>query len=309
MIGEIGKIFLIKPQSLSAEEISFYRDLSFQNFIFFKEHFLNDFKDYLAQLKGHLKSLRFLAVDQEGGRVCRIEGDFEAPYEIAKEATRRGRRVVEGWAEKIAKTVSEFGFNLNLAPVVDLGDETAESYLQMRTFSKEPEVVSELARIFIKIHKKWGIFTALKHFPGLGGVEIDPHRELPQKKSPLEEDLYPFRALSDETDFIMTTHIVIQNWDSKPVTFSEFAINFLRKNINFRRAIITDDLNMGALKDYELPERIIYALASGHNLLIYCGDLAELIDSFDLLKREIESSRVLRNKLRDSLTILENIEH
>ena len=42
-------------------------------------------------------------------------------------------------------------------------------------------------------------------------------------------------------------------------------------NLNYKGFILTDDLNMGALEKWELQERIILGLASGHNLLIYCG--------------------------------------
>lgn len=305
MFHKIGKVFLIKPKALKEEELSFYRELSFENFLFFREHFSDDFREYLARLSGALKSLRLLAVDQEGGRVCRIEGDFEAPFEISEMAKSLGEIVAVNWSEKIAKTLRSLGLNLNLAPVVDLGDEREEPYLRLRTFSSDPKVVTKLAKIFITTHKKWNIFTTLKHFPGLGRVRIDPHLELPEKEIPSEEDLYPFKTLCALTDFIMTTHIVIKSWDAKPVTFSEIAIKYLRKALEFRGAIMTDDLNMGALRAYELPERIIYALVSGHNLLIYCGDLEDLIEALELIKPELQKSSVLKERLSESLTILE----
>ncbi len=305
MFTKIGKVFLVKPQVLSPEELSFFRDLCFENFIFFREHFSESFKDYLSKLSRYLKFLKLLAVDQEGGRVCRIEGDFDSPHEIAIEVRKKGPKIAYSWAEKIAKTLGDYSLNLNLAPVVDLGDEETESFIKYRTFSKDPKVVAELAKVFIEIHKKWNIYTTLKHFPGLRDVKVDPHQDLPYKNRVSNEDLYPFEVLSDQADFIMTTHLVITEWDKKPVTLSEVAINFLRKKLNFRKAIVTDDLSMGALKSFELPERIVYALASGHNLLIYCGQIEELVKALELLKPEIEKSQILREKLGESLTILE----
>jgi len=89
MFKKIGKLFLIKPENIK-ENITLYKELSFVNFLFFKEHFEEDFNYFLSNLREKLE-LKFLAVDQEGGRVCRIEGDYDSPLEIAKEIYKRRR--------------------------------------------------------------------------------------------------------------------------------------------------------------------------------------------------------------------------
>ncbi|MGC9141270.1 MAG: glycoside hydrolase family 3 N-terminal domain-containing protein [Caldimicrobium sp.] len=306
MFKDLGKLFVVKPGSLSEEEKEFYRDLSFENFIFFRDHFENDFEEYLSCLKKALKSIKFLAVDQEGGRVCRIKGDFEKPLEMAKKAELEGIKIFIEWAGKIAETVKQHKLNLNLSPVIDRGDDEAPSFLNGRTFGKDPQVITNLGKLFIEEHKKRGIKTCLKHFPGLYGVKMDPHEELPLKEKLFEEDLYPFKALSSEAEFIMTTHLLLPEIDqTKPITFSEKAINFLRKVIEFKGAILTDDLAMGALKSYPLIERIILSLVSGHNLLIYCGSMTELMEALLEGKKELEKSSTLREKVKESLTILE----
>ncbi|MCD6489128.1 MAG: glycoside hydrolase family 3 protein [Thermodesulfobacterium sp.] len=308
MFKDIGKLFLIKPENLE-EKVNLYKELNFSNFIFFKEHFEEDFDYYISFLKRKINS-RFLAVDQEGGRVCRIEEKYASPLEIAKKYLKEGEKIVSAWAKSIANSVKRKGLNLNLAPCVDLADETSEEFLKGRTFGKNPKLVKELAYIFITEHKKEGVFTCLKHFPGLKDVKTDPHKELPLKETLDEESLYPYKYLFEEEkiDFIMTTHLCIKEIDSQPATFSSKIINILRKDLNYKGAILTDDLNMGALKNWELQERIILSLASGHNLLIYCGGFDNLAQALEDIKSEIEKSSVLRERIKENFSIFDKIE-
>jgi beta-N-acetylhexosaminidase len=307
MFKKIGKLFLIKPENIK-ENITLYKELSFANFIFFKEHFEEDFDYFLSNLREKLE-LKFLAVDQEGGRVCRIEGDYDSPLEIAKKYKKEGEKVVENWAKKIANSVKKYGLNLNLSPCVDLADEDAKEFLRERTFGKDPNLVEKLAYIFIKAHKKEKIFTCLKHFPGLKDVKIDPHKDLPFKERIDKESLSPYEKLleKEKINFIMTTHLIIKEIDTKPATYSSNIIKILRNNLNYRGAILTDDLNMGALKNWELQERIILSLASGHNLLIYCGNFDNLVYALEDIKSELEKSLVLKEKIKESFFIFENI--
>ncbi len=306
MFRQIGKLFLVKPDKLTNEEIDFYKDLSFSNFIFFKEHFIKDFREYFFLLKEKLKNLKILAVDKEGGRVCRIEGNFESPLEIREKAKEKGIEVVKAWAKRIALSLKDKGLTVNLAPVVDRGDASAPNFLKTRTFGKDPQEIIKLAQIFIEVHKKEGLKTTLKHFPGLWGVEIDPHKSLPFKEKVLEEDILPFKKLSSKVDFLMTTHLLVYSLDrQKPVTFSEKAISFLREETDFKGALLTDDLAMGALKDWEIAERIVFSLVAGHNLLTFCEPWEKVALTLWDLKKELEKSSILKEKILSSLTILE----
>ncbi|GEM_PF-786929 len=305
----LGKVFLIKPGSLSPEELEFYKDFHFSHFIFFKEHFQDVFKDYFDRLKRAIPSLGFLAVDQEGGRVCRIPGNFISPFEASSLWEREGKEAFLNWVNAIAESLLNCELNLNLAPCVDLGDENSPDFLKSRTFDTDPDIVVERAKLFVEVHHRNRIFTCIKHFPGLRGVEIDPHKLLPQKEKPSAEDLHPFRELLEnrEIPFVMTTHLLVSEWDRVPVTFSAKAINVLRKKTSFKGLIFTDDLNMGALNTWELAERIILALASGHNILIYCGKVENLIKIFDDLRKELYSSGVLRERIKESIFILDRV--
>lgn len=308
MLKKISSLFLIKPEDLNQEELSFYKEYGFKNFILFKEHFKEDFTLYLSYFKEKLKA-SLLATDQEGGRVCRIEGNFLSPLEIAKKYQKEGEKCVRKWAKEIALSLKRYHLNLNLAPSLDLADESAEEFLKGRTFGKNKNSVEKLAYIFIEEHKKEKIFTCLKHFPGLKDVKIDPHEELPFKENLDKENLDVFSSLLEKTcsPFIMTTHIVIKEIDLKPVTFSEKIVSLLRKNLNYKNVILTDDLSMKALSFWELQERIILSLASGHNILIYCGKWYDLGAALEDIESEINKSLILREKIKESFSVLEKI--
>jgi beta-N-acetylhexosaminidase len=306
MFKNFGLLFLIKPpDELDQESLEFFKDLNFKNFIFFKEHF-EEGNEVIRSLKENIK-VKLLAVDQEGGRVCRIKGNFASPLEVAKKYLKtQDKNVVKEWAKSIALTLKKYELNLNLAPCVDLAEESAEEFLKSRTFSSDPEIVKKLAQIFIKEHEETGVFTCIKHFPGLKEVKIDPHIDLPFKIS-FDENLKVFENLIKDCGirFLMTTHLVIREVDINPVTFSEKVVKFLRKEFGYRGFILTDDLNMGALKKWELEERIILGVVSGHNLLIYCGDLKFFIKAFFNIKSEIEKSKIIREKVQETLFLWE----
>ena len=297
MFKKIGSLFLIKPGSpVSSEELEFYEDLGFNKFILFKEHFLEDaFPEKLRDLGG------IFAVDQEGGRVCRIPGNFLSPLEAAKLWSEK-KEEFRTWVNTIVKALLKYRIKLNLAPCVDLADETAPEFLRTRTFSKTKDLVIRLAKVFIKTHREKGILTCIKHFPGLKGVSIDPHVKLPKKKCVDKESLEVFsKILEEEETFVMTTHLVVEEFDPLPVTFSEKWIRFLREKLSYQGVIFTDDLDMGGAKVFEFEECILRAFASGHDVLIFCGNWERLCEALFEIKKELESSRVLRKNLEISL--------
>jgi len=299
---------------LKEEELSFYREAGIRNFIFFKRHFEEgDFSEYITRLKQSLKGLILLCVDQEGGRVARIPGDYPSPLSMARLRKEKGDKVFFEWASSLAKAVKSQGLNVNLAPCVDLADEKAPDFLKERTFGLNPEEVIECAKVFYYAHKEQGIVTCLKHFPGLGGVEVDPHEDLPRKRYISEKDLMPFKSLSSLYPMVMTTHLIPSkeldpSSQTLPSTFSEKIVRLLRDVCNFKGLILTDDLNMKALKHYELAERFILSLACGHNCLLYCGPYRDVVEIWDDLRKEIEKSAVLQEKAKESLFLLEKLK-
>ncbi|HIE33129.1 MAG TPA: glycoside hydrolase family 3 protein [Thermodesulfobacteriaceae bacterium] len=316
MIRKLAALLMstLSGPELTDEEREAIRDLGFRHFIFFKRHFQE--KEQISALMSEIKTLserlaqgqNLLAVDQEGGRVQRIGPplvpEFPEPFEVA----RRGPSEVEKFSREIGRSVSFLGLNLNLAPVLDLAGEGAPDFLRGRTFGEDPKEVARFGEVFIRAHLEEGVFPCAKHFPGLGGIEKDPHEELPEIQKVRPEDLWPFKnAVAVGVPFMMTTHLVVKSWDDKPLTFSERAVDILRRELSFCGPVVTDDLAMKGLSAWEWPERLIYALAAGHDLLLFCRPLPELLPVLFEVAKEISTSRVLREKLLEGISKLSKV--
>jgi beta-N-acetylhexosaminidase len=168
------------------------------------------------------------------------------------------------------------GFNLNLAPVVDVGD--ANPQLYMRTFGSDPSQVATMAGAYLSGLQQSGQVTgAPKHFPGLGDTTTDPHVGLPVLHRTVSDwesiDLAPYRTLiaGHQVRAILVTHELVPAVDPNlPASLSRALItDVLRHQLGFNGVVITDSLFMGALLGhYSMTQSAVLAIAAGADLLI-----------------------------------------
>ncbi len=303
-LTEIFMIALPGPE-LSPEVKEALKTLKIKNFIFFRRHISSreQFLDLLSQLE-KISQGGLRAVDQEGGPVVRLSPplapSLKAPLELAQGPS--PEKTVAQEAKICLKILRTFGLNFNLAPVLDLADETAPPYLQARTFGKDPSLVACFGRIYIQTFQTAGVLCCAKHFPGLGGVEVDPHRDLPRVARLSEEALYPFaEAIRAGVPAIMTTHLLVEALSLQPVTFSPEIIKLLRHRLGFKGPILTDDLDMGAIaKRWPLPEALTKALLAGHDLLLICQDFWRAIKGIEEFLKEVAQSPRLRARAEEA---------
>ncbi|MFA5249930.1 MAG: glycoside hydrolase family 3 N-terminal domain-containing protein [Parachlamydiales bacterium] len=195
-----------------------------------------------------------IAVDQEGGRVLRLKGRGFSDFPSARALfeAQEGLIGVKKTARKIAEEMHLCGANLNLAPVIDLASETMAGVLQTRTVSAFPEEVCAFGEFFLSGLHEGGVLTTLKHFPGIGGADTDPHLGLPEIKKNLEEleksDLVPFCRLLGKSDLVMAAHVKLPALDPETmVTFSSRILKgLLREKLGFSGVIVSDALPMRA---------------------------------------------------------------
>ena len=309
MLKEVLSLFMVAPPKgpLSAEEEELLRELPLRHFIFFKRHFED--QGAWEALRRDLRRVSppgLWAVDQEGGPVVRILPPLcprlKAPLELAREGDSRGAVLRE--ARLCARAVKALGLNLNLAPVLDLAGEEAPAFLRGRTFGAEPELVAELGSLYVRAFREEGLFCAAKHFPGLGGVTVDPHKRLPIKENLRPEDLVPFRAVVREGVLaVMTTHLLVSSFDDQPATYSPRLVRFLREELSFAGLVMTDDLFMGgALEGLGLEEAVLNAFLAGHDLLLLCGPFEESLAAVRAFLKEVKGSSVLRKEVSARLS-------
>ena len=169
---------------------------------------------------------------------------------------------------------------MNYAPVVDLNVNPASPAIGNieRSFSRDPNVVIRHSEFIIEEHKKKNILNAIKHFPGHGSAASDSHIGFTDVTNTwIEEELLPYETLisRNEVDVVMTSHVFNENLDQQyPATLSKNILDILRENYNFNGVIITDDMNMGAIRDnFGLKTAIEKSLLAGVDIILFANNL------------------------------------
>lgn len=197
-----------------------------------------------------------IAIDEEGGTVDWLSTKFG--FEEVRSAAQIGQRGDDYARQQygvLAKKLADTGFNMNMAPVVDLNRNPQNSIIgaRERSFSSDPAVVERFARIFIAEHHARGVLTALKHFPGHGSSASDTHAVAADVEFTWSDDeLAPYRGLltTGTVDAVMVGHLVNnRRWGGVATQQGSTAIGgLLRSELKFDGVVISDDLTMDAVR-------------------------------------------------------------
>ena len=219
-----------------------------------------------------------IAIDQEGGAVQRLGSKlgYAAVPAAQAVAARNDAGGAQAIYRRMAGVLRASGFNLNLAPVVDLGFEPRNPIVARygRAFGNDGATVARYAGAFIAGHREAGVLTALKHFPGHGSTLVDSHAHAVDLTPTWREDeIEPYRKLAQAgmIDIVMSGHLAhVRYTGGEPATLSRKAIEgWLRGSIGYQGVVMTDDLDMAAIRDsYELPDAIARAVNAGNDLIL-----------------------------------------
>lgn len=245
--------------------------------------------DQLRALTAFLRNAKssprpFIAVDQEGGHVQRLTR--RNGYRYFPSALSVGRNPSYATLDSAVKLyatmaadLARAGFNLNFGPVVDLNLNPSNPVIgqRQRSYGADPAIVAMLARAFITAHRDANIVTVAKHFPGHGSSRVDSHKSLADVSASWEEsELEPYRLLAKDgmLDAVMIGHLYHPRFSDGaklPASLSGRAVKALRAKgyIDFDGVVVSDDLEMGAVSDYPLEERVIKAINAGTDLLVF----------------------------------------
>ena len=203
----------------------------------------------------------FIAIDQEGGTVARLPRPFTQfpnASDISSEAE-AGR-----FARITAGELTSIGVNMNYAPVMDTAPKTMASIMAKRSFGDDPERVSRLGVTIIRHFQHNNIMAVAKHFPGIGRTTLDSHMDRPVFPTTIDElseyDLIPFNAaIRNNVTGIMLSHILYDQLDPDwPASLSVIiARDLLRAQLGYKGLVMTDDLDMGAIKKYYPMDTVI----------------------------------------------------
>lgn len=223
--------------------------------------------------------LPFITLDQEGGSVERLTekvGFKEVPNAatVAKGGPAEARRIYN----EMARGVADVGFSVNFGPVVDLNINPDNQIIAKygRAFSDGANLVTVFAEQFIAAHHQVGLLTAIKHFPGHGSSAGDSHEGYVDiTRTWQDKELSPYRQLIDQgvVDMVMVGHLTHTKVAPSGLPSSlapEWITGVLRDDLGFKGVVISDDLEMGAIREhYSLKETVVRAVNAGMDILLF----------------------------------------
>jgi len=275
----------IKGLNLSRTEFLLLKQINPWGIILFERNIKNisQLKNLIIQIKKCFNDKNFpILIDQEGGRVSRLNNIFDFTYYTQKffgNMFKKNKMFVfknyyENYINFLCHIFNYLGININTSPVLDIQRGKSNGIIGDRSFSTDKLIVSKLGKLCIQFHNKNKIGTIIKHIPGHGASNIDSHQFLPKtnlsRENLTKNDFFPF--MNSKSFFAMTAHVKYNNFDSKnPATHSKILINeIIRKKMKFRGIIMTDDISMKALKS-DLKTNVIKSLDAGCNLILHCN--------------------------------------
>ncbi len=239
-------------------------------------------KDLISALQSGAAVPLWIAVDQEGGQVVRLQETRGFPASVSAQYLGEAddTALTAMYAERTAAVLADCGFNLNFAPLVDVNINSENPIIARygRSYGADPETVVRHALAVIDSHRRHGVACTLKHFPGHGSSNQDSHlgfSDVSDTWDPVE--LQPFREIiaCGQSDFIMTAHIFNRRLDPAfPATLSEKIIGgLLRQELGFEGVVISDDMDMKAISgEYNRETALELALNAGNDILLFANN-------------------------------------
>lgn len=250
----------------------------------------------------------FRCVDLEGGLVDRLR-DLVAPMPSPAAVYETGKPALfKKHGRLIAREARSLGFNTVFAPVLDLALPASASVMRSRAVSPEPAEVAAYASELLQGFAAEGVVGCGKHFPGLGGGNLDSHHAMPVIQRSWDEmwqnDIAPFRALNKQLPMIMIAHAAYPeaSGSNLPASVSPFWINdVLRIKLFYRGLIVSDDMEMGGiLTQRPIGEAAVEAVAAGTDILEICKDPALVLRAYESLLSEAERSPSFRRRVQQA---------
>ncbi len=248
-----------------------------------------------------------IAVDQEGGQVARLKEPFFTRFSGNPDMKSEEDAVI--FAQTTANELLGVGINMNMAPVIDVTPEGIKSIMAGRTFGSDPYWVSKMGVAVIENMQAKHLMAVAKHFPGIGRTIPDSHLELPVLDIELYDlesfDLIPFyAAIEHNVSGIMLSHILYPKIDEKwPASLStKIARKLLRDQMSYEGIVMTDDLDMGAIKNnYDLKTAIKQILYAGIDMALICHAGPNIEYSFEQILKNMRDSKEIEMESKKSV--------
>lgn len=287
--------------------------------IYFKQNIQS--KDQITEMLANTVSMSkypiFLAVDEEGASVARVADslgleEVESAADIG--ATGDANNAYATYKE-IGTYLTEYGFNLNFAPVADVLTDPDNDAIGDRSFGSDPTVVSAMVSSSVTALEEVGVTACMKHFPGQGDADGDTHEGLAASDRTLEEiketELNPFASgIEAGAQMIMVGHFTVPaiDEDNTPASLSKKVItDLLREEMGYNGVVITDALNMSAISEYyDSAQACIMAFKAGADMVLMPEDFEA---AYEGVLAAVKDGTISEARINDSLRRVYRIKY
>lgn len=287
--------------------------------IYFKQNIQSgtQIKEMLANTVSMSKYPIFLAVDEEGADVARVADalSLDKVDSAADMGKTQDANIAYDTYKEIGTYLTEYGFNLNFAPVADVLTDPDNESIGDRSFGSDPDLVSSMVASSVKALDEVGVTACMKHFPGQGDADGDTHEGLASSDRTLEEiketELKPFAAgMEAGAQMIMVGHFAVPSIDedNTPASLSKKVItDLLREEMGYNGVVITDALNMSAISDYyDSAQASIMALKAGADMVLMPEDFEA---AYEGVLAAVKDGTINEARINDSLRRVYRIKY
>lgn len=311
---QIGQLFMMgfTGSTVTKDLASFLKTHQPGGVIFFKRNL--ESVQQIVDLTNGLQKLSpgsplLIAIDQEGGRVSRLPGEFTIFPPCEQLGRCNSYELAYSAAATVAKELRAVGINMNMAPVLDVNSNPDNPVIGDRSFGVTPDIVAEMGLATIAGLQDNKVVACGKHFPGHGDTATDSHKELPVVDAGLQRlrdvEFPPFQqAIRHGVASLMTAHVLYRTLDpAAPATLSPAVMQcLLREEFRYDGVLFTDDLEMHAIIDHDgIGEAAVRAFVAGCDVLLICKDQERVATAMQAMEYAVNDGRITQDRLEQSL--------
>ena len=310
MVGQMLLGVCADSSAASAE----MKQYSLAGMLFTSENFggmsKEDITNALKTAGSDAKVKPILAAQEEGGNFTTIsdlpafpEYDFNAPR---TEFENGGLQGVQKAEDNKTTMLKSMGFNMNIAPVIDLAT-SGDQMMYTRSISGDADTVSSYAEYAAKFDQAKGVSIVLSHFPGYGTIPDSAYTGVGavEDDRPAETirstDYTPFKkGAAAGTHCIMVSNVLVKNLDSAHTAALSPSIHTeLRTNVGFSGLIMTDVLDDADYSAYaEGNKPAVQAVLAGNDLIL----VKDYATAYNDILAAVKDGTISETQLKDAVT-------
>ena len=300
---KVGQLFWARvPDNHQIEDLQSYH---LSGYILFGRDFegqtIENMKALTNRYQSASKTPLLIGSDEEGGTVTRISSILDIPFQSPMTLYQQGgMEAILSDTRRKAEVLKSVGINAGLFPVADLATDPS-AFIYDRTIGQDAQTTATYIEQVVKELQKNKLGSTLKHFPGYGD-NGDSHTAIIRDNRSLDElrqaDFLPFQAGIDAgADSVLVSHNILSKIDTVPSSISPKINDILRKELNFKGVIMTDDLDMAGLADFvSQDEAALQVILAGNDLILGSSYQTQIpyllkkVSSGDLTEERIDES-------------------